>query len=74
MIEGQDYVVRVVPFPNCAVDGAVVSNEDGIANVYINSKVCIKRKMEALKHELEHIINDDLYSSTPVEIIEGRTE
>lgn len=72
LIEGQDYFVRVLPFPNCAVDGSVVSNHDGTASIYINSRVCQKRQEEALEHELEHLANDDLYSEDPVELIEGR--
>lgn len=71
LIEGQDYVVRYVPFPNCSADGAVVSHPD-IPTIYINSKVCPKRQREALKHELEHLANDDLYSDESAEVIERR--
>lgn len=71
LIEGQDYVVRYVPFPNCAADGAVVSHPD-IPTIYINSKVCPKRQREALQHELDHLANDDLYSDELAEVIERR--
>ena len=71
LIEGMDYTVRYLPFPNCAVDGAVVSHPD-IPCIYINSKVCPKRQREALKHELEHLANDDLYSDELAEEIERR--
>ena len=70
LIEGQDYVIRVVPFPVCTIDGAVTSCEDGLFCIYINENVCPERRRKALKHELEHIINDDLYSTVPVEILE----
>ena len=71
LIEGQDYVVRYVPFPNCAADGAVVSHPD-IPTIYINSRVCPKRQREALQHELDHLANDDLYSDELAEVIERR--
>lgn len=71
LVEGQDYVVRYVPFPNCAADGAVVSHPD-LPCVYINSRVCPKRQREALEHELQHIRNGDLASSEPAADIERR--
>ena len=72
LIEGQDYVIRYVPFPNCGADGAIVSHPDGIACIYINENVCPKRQKVALRHELEHLANQDLYSDDPIEVIEGR--
>ena len=71
LVEGQDYVVRCVPFPNSAADGAIVSHAD-IPNIYINSKVCPKRQREALKHELEHLEKGDLYSDELAVDIERR--
>ena len=71
LIEGQDYVVRYVPFPNCAADGVIVSHAD-IANIYINTRVCPKRQREALLHELSHLESDDLYSDESAEAIERR--
>lgn len=71
LVEGQDYVVRQVPFPNCSADGAVVSHPD-LACIYINSNVCPTRQKEALEHELEHIENGDLYSDDSASEIEER--
>ena len=71
-VEGQDFTVRVIPFPNCKVDGAIVSDPDGCSCIYINSRVCLSRQMKALRHEIEHLIKGDLYSEEPVEVIEGR--
>ena len=71
LIEGVDYTIRFAPFPNCEVDGAIVSNPD-MPCIVINTRVCPKRQQEALKHEMEHLMNDDLYSEEDVEIIEGR--
>lgn len=72
LIEGLDYIVRYVPFPNTGADGAVLSSPDGLACIYINSRVCPKRQQQALKHELEHLMNDDLYSEESAIEIEGR--
>ena len=73
LIEGQDYVVRYVPFPNSAADGAVVSHPD-LPCIYINSRVCPKRQREALEHELQHVRNQDLYNDEPAADIERRME
>ena len=61
LTEGMDYTIRVIPFPNCAVDGITMSHPD-IDCIYINSRVCLKRQQIALQHELEHLANDDLYN------------
>lgn len=71
-VENQDYIVRFVPFPNCAVDGAIMKGEEGMDCIYINANVCPKRQIMALKHELKHLANDDLYSDEPTYIIEDR--
>ena len=71
LIEGMDYIVRCVPFPNCAVDGAIVSHPDAPC-IYINSRISSKRQREALQHELDHLANDDLYSDESAEVIERR--
>lgn len=72
IVENQDYIVRFVPFPNCAVDGAIMKGEEGLDYIYINTNVCLKRQITALKHEMEHLANDDLYSEEPTSIIEDR--
>lgn len=70
LIEGMDYIIREVDFGNSAADGAVMSSPDGVAIIWINARVCQKRKADALDHELEHLANDDLYSERSVEEIE----
>lgn len=72
-IQGIDYELRYVPFPNCSVDGTIVSHPD-LPCIYINTRVCPKRQREALKHELEHLAKDDLYSEDPIDVIEGRMD
>lgn len=72
LLEGQDFVIRWLPFPNCKVDGAIMRHPDGIAQIYINSRVSQERQLAALQHEMEHLYKDDLYSDEPREMIEGR--
>lgn len=69
-VEGQDYAVRLVDFGTSDVDGVIVSSDGDFANIYINSRVCEKRRLSAYRHELTHLERDDLYSSVPVSILE----
>ena len=71
-LEGQDFAVHVVPFPNCATDGAIMSDPDGFINIYVNSRVSRDRQRKALEHEIVHMVNDDLYSNEEREVLEGR--
>ena len=71
MIEGVDFVVRSVPFPNNGADGAIISHPD-IAIICLNSNVCPARQRKALDHELKHLEHDDLYSDEDASLIEGR--
>lgn len=72
LIPGVDYVIRQVALPTAKVDGCVVSDCDGCHTIVLNRNVCEKRRKEALKHELDHIENDDLYSDDHVSVIEER--
>lgn len=71
LIQGVDYVIRTAVLPP-RIDGCVVSNADGCHTIVVNENVCEKRRKEAVRHELDHIRNDDLYSCEPVSVIEGR--
>lgn len=71
-IEGADYFVRVVPFPNFAADGLVVSNGDGTETVLLNANTTYERQQETMKHERDHIENDDLYREGDVQKMEDR--
>ena len=70
-VEGQDYVVRFIDFGSTAVEGCIVSSEGDFANIYINSRICEAKQREALRHELEHLERDDLYSEVPVKTLEA---
>lgn len=70
LIENQDYFVRVIPFPVYSIGGAVTPNDDGSFSVYINANLSLERQRKALKHELDHIENDDFYNGKPITEIE----
>ena len=69
-IPDADYFVRVVPFPVDCVGGAVTPNDDGTYSIYINANADIFRQRKAYRHEVDHIINGDLYSTRPISEIE----
>ena len=70
LIEGSDYYVREIPFPNYRVGGMVMPNDDGSFSVYINANLSQERKKKALDHELDHIENYDFYNRKPITEIE----
>ena len=69
-IEGADFFVKIVPFPNFAADGLIVSNGDGTETVLINANTSYDMQREAMKHEHRHIESEDLYRDGNVEEME----
>ena len=66
------YYVREVSLP-FEVKGMVTPNaEDDGFNIYINSRLSDDQKRKALKHEIDHIEDDDFYNDKPIEEIEKR--
>ena len=66
-----DYFVRTVDLP-AEVGGLVAVNEDGTYSVYINAKLSSSRQEKALRHEVDHIENDDFYNGKPIEEVEKK--
>lgn len=60
-IEGIDYWVRYVPFPNMASESVVASNGDGTFTVYINTRFPEERQRDRLRHELRHLELEHFY-------------
>ena len=54
-IEGVDYWVRLVEFPNMASPSVAVSNGDGTFTIYVNSRFSPEKRAAGLRHELEHL-------------------
>lgn len=61
LIEGMDYVVRMMSLPG-DVHAAVTFDPDGRANVYINTDLSPEARQRALAHEMTHVARDDLHN------------
>ena len=71
LIEGYDYYVYYVRFPNMKNQGAVVPNEDGTYTVYVNTLYPPEMWPGILDHELDHILDDDFYNNNDIRTVEG---
>lgn len=65
----RDIIVRYIPLP-WSVGGFVSEDADGFYNIYINSRLSMGQQAQALKHELEHIANEDIDSNVPIWLVE----
>ena len=71
MIEGRDFFVRVVDFPKGVNRvGFVLLNSDGTYSVYINSRASKYAQRKAMRHEFNHMANDDMYGDRDIRQIE----
>lgn len=68
-----DCTVRLVDLP-VTVRGLVAEDETGWPSIYLNARLSREMQREALRHELEHIAEDDLYSTRPIEAVERRAQ
>ena len=71
MIEGVDYFVRVVDFPK-GINRVelVLLNSDGTYSVYINARASKHAQRKAMRHEYNHMANDDMYGERDIRQIE----
>lgn len=56
LAEGSDFVIRQAPLP-IRIPSAVLIDEDGRANIYINPDA--GKLVDHIEHELEHVWNSD---------------
>ncbi len=68
-ITDDEYRVYLMPFPG-DINGAVRVDEEGFPTIYINEYLSPEARKRAFKHELRHILRDDLYNDNPLEEIE----
>lgn len=68
-----DVIVRLIDLPP-GIGGAIMEDEDGIYNVYINARHGHYAQFDDLDHELAHIEHDDLHNNDPIEVIESRAD
>ena len=74
MIEGVDYFVHRVRFPNWANPAMTFPNDDGTYDIYLNTRYDDARLAEELEHELRHIKDEHFYVDIPVERAEAQAD
>ena len=73
-IEGSDYFIYLVDFPDCRVGGMVTPNDDGTFSVYLNTRLSRCQQLTSAAHECRHIAHDDFYRDAAIEDIERRAD
>ena len=67
LIEGADFFVRIVDFPvGAGCHGMVILNEDGTYSVYLDARVNTDTQKDAMRHEYDHMANDDMYGDKDI--------
>ena len=69
--ESGEYKIRLVALPE-SIEGLTVLDNDGFANVYINSCLSYENRERVAWHELQHIIRDDAYNNLDIHEAEIR--
>ena len=64
-------IVRLMDLP-CKVGALVSVDEEGISNIYLNSRLSRESQRENLRHEIEHIENDDVNNNMNIREVESR--
>ena len=67
----EDYHVFVITMP-ASVHALVSLDDDGYPTVFINARDDTVTQRRALKHELEHLTNDDFNNDDPIKTVERR--
>ena len=60
-----DCIIRLLDLP-CSVKAVTALDEDGCANIYINSKLSREEQQKAARHELAHVCRDDFCNATDI--------
>ena len=61
-------IIRPIPLPP-RVKAFTKQDEDGTYNIYVNDLLSEEAAREALEHEYDHIVNDDLIKEIPGHIL-----
>lgn len=70
VIEDADYFIRLLPLPG-SVGGFLLPNDDSTYSMYLNENHDPETKIDDYIHELEHILDDDLYGDRDIRDVEG---
>lgn len=63
-------VIRIIDLPT-SIKATVAHSPDGTPNIYINARLSYEEQRRALKHELAHIHNGDVYNDLSIQAVEG---
>ena len=74
MIEGVDYFVRLVRFPNRSTPGQIWLNADGTYDIYIDERLTSEQRVDALSHELRHLAADHFTSPLDIKSVEREAD
>ena len=69
----EDCAVRLLDM-DVGVQGVTKVDETGFANIYINARLSLDKRREALKHELRHYIRDDMNSEEDIRTVEAAAD
>lgn len=72
LLEGTDYCIRLTGGLGSKVKGFVCEDADGHYNIYVNKDHTREQQMQTIKHELEHIENEDIESPSPADQLEAQ--
>lgn len=65
----REFYMRRIKLPS-DVEAAVLPNDDGTFDIYVNSELPEEKQREAFAHEVRHIKLDHLYNNDPVSVNE----
>lgn len=65
-------IIRLYKLPSY-VKGFTMLDDNGDYNIYINDALTHEARLEVLRHELDHIEDNDFYSGRNIEEAEGRS-
>ena len=68
----EEIYIRLDESLPCSVKACVSPGIDSY-NIYVNPMYCREDQIEAVCHELKHIVNDDCYRNEDINLIERRT-
>lgn len=69
LIEGTDYFVRYWKMPP-KIYSFIRPNSDGTFSIYLNPNRSFYQQKDDVKHEIDHILNEDFYNGKPLYEVE----
>ena len=64
-MQSSEFSVRLMDLPH-AVKGFVALDEDGFANIYINSRLSREEQRKTVRHEINHLAKDDFFNNVDI--------